>query len=158
MDLEQFYQRNYKIVFCYLYSLCQDLHTAEDLTSETFVRAIQKIDTFDETLKASTWLCAIGRNLYYNERKKLGRQTDLEQCILADTESAEDAFLRRETLALLVQLIGELEEPKRQVFLLRRQGLSFRQIGDALGKTETWARVTYFRVKEALLQRLEESK
>ena len=52
--------------------------------------------------------------------------------------------------------VEALEEPKRQVFLLRRQGMSFREIGDALGKTENWARVSYFRIKEAILQRMEE--
>ena len=45
MDIEQFYKDNYRLVYCYLFSLCRDQYTAEDLTSETFLRAIKKIDT-----------------------------------------------------------------------------------------------------------------
>ena len=156
MDIEQFYQQNYRIVFCYLFSLCQDLHTAEDLTSETFLRAIQKIDTYDDRIKASTWLCTIGRNLYRNELKRESRRTDLEKVIVSDPDSPEDALIRKEKIRLLVKAVEELEESKRQVFLLRRQGMSFREIADALGKTENWARVSYFRIKESILQRMEE--
>lgn len=156
MDIEQFYQQNYRIVFCYLFSLCQDLHTAEDLTSETFLRAIQKIDTYDDRIKASTWLCTIGRNLYRNELKRENRRTDLEKVIVSDPDSPEDALIRKEKIRLLVKAVEELEESKRQVFLLRRQGMSFREIADALGKTENWARVSYFRIKESILQRMEE--
>ena len=158
MDMEQFYQRNYRIVYCYLFSLCQDIHTAEDLTSETFLRAIQKIDSYDDRIKASTWLCTIGRNLYRTQLKRESRRTDLEKIILADPDSPEDALLRKEQIHLLVKAVEELEEIKRQVFLLRRQGMSFREIGDVLGRTENWARVSYFRIKEALLQRMEELK
>lgn len=157
MDIEQFYQSNYRIVYCYLFSLCQDIHTAEDLTSETFLRAIQKIDTYDDRIRASTWLCTIGRNLYRNALKRENRRTDLEQVILSNPDTPEDALLRKEKVSLLVKAVQELEEPKRQVFLLRQQGLSFREIGDALGKTETWARVSYFRIKESILQRMEEA-
>ena len=158
MDIEEFYRQNYRVVFCYLFSLCQDIHTAEDLTSETFLRAIQKIDTYDDQIKASTWLCTIGRNLYRNELKRESHRTDLEKVILSDPDSPEDALLRKEKLRLLVKAVNGLEEPKRQVFLLRQQGMSFREIADALGKTENWARVSYFRIKESILQRMEELK
>lgn len=158
MDIEEFYRQNYRIVFCYLFSLCQDIHTAEDLTSETFLRAIQKIDSYDDQIKASTWLCTIGRNLYRNELKRESHRTDLEKVILSDPNSPEDALLRKEKLRLLVKAVNGLEEPKRQVFLLRQQGMSFREIADALGKTENWARVSYFRIKESILQRMEELK
>ena len=156
MDIEQFYKTNYRIVFSYLYSLCQDVHTAEDLTSETFLRAIQRIDSYDDRIKASTWLCAIGRNLFRNELKKEIRRTDLEKFILTDPDSPEDILLQKEQIHLLAKHIEALEEWKRQVFLLRRQGMSYREIGDALGKSENWARVNYFRIKEAILHRMEE--
>ncbi len=157
MDIEQFYKSNYRVVYCYLFSLCRDRYTAEDLTSETFLRAIRKIDTYDDRMKPSTWLCTIGRNLYLNQVKKESRRTDLEKVILADPDSPEDVLIRKENIRQLVQIIEALEEPKRQLFLLRRQGLSYREIADIMGKTETWARVTYYRVKESVLQRMEEN-
>ncbi len=156
MSLEEFYTANYRIVFGYLFSLCQDKVLAEDLTSETFLRAMQKLDSYDGRVKASTWLCTIGRNLYLNETKKAARQAPLEEFILMDGISPEERLLQKERLRILIRLLGELEEPKRQLFLLRSQGLSFREMGEALGRTENWARVSYFRIKEALLQRLEE--
>ena len=117
---------------------------------------MQKLDTYDGRVKASTWLCTIGRNLYLNLRKKAARQVPLEEFILVDSISPEEQLLHKEKLRILLRLLGELEEQKRLLFLLRSQGLSFREIGEALGKTENWARVTYFRVKESLLQRMEE--
>lgn len=157
MDIEQFYRSNYRVVFCYLFSLCRDQYTAEDLTSETFLRAIQKINTYDDRVKPSTWLCTIGPNLYCNHLKKESRRTDLERVILSDPDSPEDVLIRKENIRLIVQIVEELEEPKQQVFLLRRQGLNYREIADIMGKTETWARVTYYRIKETILQRMEES-
>ena len=156
MSLEEFYSANYRIVYGYLFSLCQDKSLAEDLTSETFLRAIQKLDTYDGRVKASTWLCTIGRNLYLNLRTKAARQVPLEEFILVDSISPEERLLHKEKLRILLRLLGELEEQKRQLFLLRSQGLSFREMGEALGKSENWARVTYFRIKESLLQRMEE--
>ena len=156
MSLEEFYTANYRIVFGYLFSLCRDRELAEDLTSETFLRAIQSLNSFDGRVKASTWLCTIGRNLYLNHRKKAAREAPLEEFIRIEGISPEEQLLHREKLRLLIRLIGELEEPKRQLFLLRSQGLSFREMGEAMGKTENWARVSYFRVKEAILRRMEE--
>ena len=157
MNIENFYKENYSTVFGFLFSLCGDPHLAEDLTSETFLRAIQKIHTYDGRVKAATWLCTIGRNLYLNQVKKESRRTDLEKVILVDPDSPEDVLIRKENVRQMVQIIEELEEPKRQLFLLRRQGLGYREIADIMGKTETWARVTYYRVKESVLQRMEES-
>lgn len=157
MDIEQFYKANYRVVYCYLFSLCRDQYTAEDLTSETFLRAIKKIDTYDDRMRPSTWLCTIGRNLYLNQVKKESRRADLEKVILAELDSPEDVLIRKENVRQLVQIIEELEEPKRQLFLLRRQGLGYREIAEIMEKTETWARVTYYRVKESVLQRLEEN-
>lgn len=155
MNLEQFYKENYRIVFGYLYSLCGDLHMAEDLTSETFLKAIIKIGSYDGRVKASTWLCTIGRNLYLNEVKKRSRHVPLEGIPVMEGDSMEDTYVKREQAELVRKLILELEEPKNRVVIMRQQGLSFRDIGDALGKSENWARVTFYRAKEKILERLE---
>lgn len=155
MDIEAFYRENYHIVYGYLFSLCMDTHTAEDLTSETFLRAIQRLDSFDGKAKASTWLCTIGRNLFLNEVRKRDRHTVLEEHILIDPNDPESRFLQKEQLRGLTRLVEALEEPKRSVFLMRSQGIRFREIGGALGKSENWARVTYFRTKEQIMKELE---
>ena len=155
MDIEQFYKDNYRVVYCYLFALCRDQYTAEDLTSETFLRAIKKIDTYDDRMKPSTWLCTIGRNLYVNEAKKRSRYVPLEGTVKMEGDSMEEQYIKQEQAEKLRRLIGQLEDPKDRVVLMRQQGMSFREIGDALGKTENWARVTFYRAKEKILKEME---
>lgn len=155
MNLEQFYRENYHIVYGYLLSLCGTPALAEDLTSETFLRAIAKIGSYDGRVKPSTWLCAIGKNLYLNERKRLRRHVPLDSVVIAEEHSMEEKMIDKDTANQIQILAQALEEPKNQVFAMRLNGLSFREIGEALGKTENWARVTFFRAKNEILAELE---
>ena len=155
MNLEQFYRENYRIVFGYLYSLCGDREWTEDLTSETFLKAIVKIDSFDGRGQPSTWLCSIGRNLYLDDKKRRKRHVPLEEARLAEDDSMEQKIEDRLMSAKIAQISRELEEPKQQVFTMRLTGLSFREIGEAFGKSENWARVTFFRAKKEIIGRLE---
>ena len=155
MNLEQFYRDNYHIVFGYLLSLCGSRAMAEDLTSETFLKAISKVSSYDGSVKPSTWLCAIGKNLYLNERKRFRRHVTLDSVIIAEDDTMEERIIEKDTAKRIEQLSRKLEEPKNQVFAMRLNGLSFREIGEALGKTENWARVTFFRAKNEILERLE---
>lgn len=155
MDMERFYRENYNIVYGYLLSLCADVHLAEDLTSETFLRAILKIESYDGRVRASTWLCAIGRNLYFNERKKQKRRSRLEGVMSMEEYTMEEKLIQSQSAERIRAMVSRLEEPKRQVFLMRWQGMSFRDIGSALGKSENWARVTFFRAKERIMQQME---
>ena len=155
MNLEQFYRENYHIVFGYLLSLCGSKALAEDLTSETFLKAISKIGSYDGRVKPSTWLCAIGKNLYLNERKRVSRHVSLDSVVIAEEHNMEEKMIDKELAQRIAILSKKLEEPKNQVFTMRLNGLSFREIGDALGKTENWARVTFFRVKNEILAELE---
>lgn len=155
MNLEQFYKENYRIVYGYLYSLCGDTAWAEDLTSETFLKAILRIDSFDGVGKPSTWLCTIGRNLYLNEKKRRRRQVPLEEARMAEEQTMEEKIEDRLLSEKISRISRELKEPYRQVFTMRLTGLSFREIGEAIGKSENYARVTFFRAKNEILERLE---
>lgn len=156
MNLEQFYRENYRIVYGYLYSLCGEREWAEDLASETFLKAIIKIDSFDGRGRPSTWLCTIGRNLYLNEKKRRKRQVPLEQAKMTEDNSMEEIIEDKLLSEKISQISGELKEPYQQVFTMRLTGLSFREVGEAFGKSENWARVTFFRAKNEILERLEE--
>lgn len=155
MSLEQFYQENYRIVYGYLYSLCGSREWAEDLTSETFLKAIVKIDSFDGKGKTSTWLCTIGKNLYLNERKRHRRHVALDSVVIAEEGTMEEKYIEKQTAEAIRRLSKELDETKQQLFTMRLNGMSFRDIGAALGKSENWARVTFFRVRNEILDRLE---
>ena len=155
MNLEQFYMENYRIVYGYLLSLCGEPAWAEDLTSETFLKAISRIDSYDGGRKASTWLCTIGKNLYLDQRKRHKRHVPLDSVVLQEECNMEEKLIDSQQAALISQLARELGEPKQTVFLMRVNGSSFREIGDALGRTENWARVTFVRVRNEILDRLE---
>lgn len=155
MNLEQFYRDNYHIVYGYLLSLCGSKAIAEDLTSETFLKAISKIGSYDGRVKPSTWLCAIGKNLYINERKRFSRHVPLDSVTIAEEHTMEERIIEKDTAKRIGEISRKLEEPKNQVFAMRLNGLSFREIGEALGKTENWARVTFFRAKNEILAELE---
>lgn len=155
--LEEFYRENYPIVLGYLFSLCRNRTLAEDLTSETFLKAIQYIKRYDGTCKPCTWLCTIAKNLYFNERKRQNRYRDIEEAEPMETISLEDQFVTSEDLRWIFQNAKQLPQLHQQVFFMRISGLHFREIGDALGKTENWARVTFFRIKHQLLEGYDDS-
>ena len=153
--LEAFYRENYRIVYGYLLSLCGDPTQAEELTADTFCRAVEKVDTYDARFKPSTWLCTIARNLFLNECRRRKKLTDLEAAEYMAAPSAEAVVMEKETLEEIWRILQGSAYEHRQVFLMRLEGMSFGDIGLALGKTENWARVTYFRVKSKILQELE---
>lgn len=158
MNIEQFYRENYHIVFGYLLSLSGNKAIAEDLTSEVFLKAIIRIDSYDGRVKPSTWLCTIGKNLYLNERKRFQKHVPLDSVMLSEEKSMEDKIIDNDLAWQIEILSKELDPPKNEVFAMRLNGLSFREIGEALGKTENWARVTFFRAKNEILDRLEGEK
>lgn len=155
MTQEDIYQENYPIVYGYLLSLCGDIPLAEDLAAETFFKAFLHPRRYDGQCKLSTWLCTIGRNLYLNERKRQLRSRRLSPPPTAFPDP-EELLLEKEQISELYRAAQRLEAPSSQVFFMRLEGLSFRQIGEALGKTENWARVTFYRAKVKIQERTED--
>lgn len=156
MTQEDIYRENYPIVYGYLLSLCGDIPLAEDLAAETFFKAFLHPRRYGGQCKLSTWLCTIGRNLYINERKRQLRSRRLSPP--PDTApNPEELLLEKEQLAQLYRISQQLEPPYGQVFFMRLEGLSFRQIGEAMDKTENWARVTFYRAKVKIQERMEDS-
>ena len=155
MTQEDIYRENYSIVYGYLLSLCGDVPLAEDLAAETFFKAFLHPRRYDGRCKLSTWLCTIGKNLYINERKRQFRSRRLFPRPLAAPDP-EEVLLEKEQLTQLYRETQQLEPPYGQVFFMRMEGLSFRQIGEAMGKSENWARVTFFRAKVKIQERMED--
>lgn len=155
MNLEQFYMRNYPIVFGYLYSLSADRALAEDLTSETFLIAIRKSDDYDWNQKPVSLLCTIAKNLFLNEDRRRKHHVPLEHVTIPSGQDLETEFMEAQLAIQIQRLAGTLNENQQMVFSMRLTGLSFREIGEALGKSENWARVNYFRAKNEILKGLE---
>lgn len=144
----------------FLLSLTQDEETAEELTQETLYRAFLHIDRFREESSLYSWLCQIAKNLYLNERKKLVRRQASAAKPLLDGVKSEDwtqTLLRKEQAMLLHQVLHLLSEPYKEVFTLKVFGeLKFKEIANLFGKTESWAKMTFYRAKERIVKGMEE--
>jgi len=151
-DMDAIYRSHAQTVYKFLLAQCRDPDLAEELTQETFYRAVCSIDRFDGSCKLSVWLCQIAKHLWYQHLRKRQKETvPLETAPETPVPSAEDGVLDQEGRLTLLRQIHRLPESQREVIYLRAFGnLSFREIGDVLGKTENWARVTFYRTKEKL--------
>lgn len=151
-DMEQVYQTHAQTVYKFLLSQCHDADLAEELTQETFYQAVRSIHRFNGSCKMSVWLCQIAKHLWYQHLRKHRHEVPPEEdAFEIPLPSAEEDVLRRDSHLDLLKKIHHLPEPAREVVYLRAfGGLSFREIGDVLGRTETWARVTFYRGKERL--------
>jgi len=153
-DFEEIYRSYFADVYRYALALSRDAHTAEEVTQETFVRALTAIDSFRGECQVRVWLCQIARNQYLSlcrERKKFSAPPEE-----TGDGGIEEGFADRETARHLHVLLHSLPEPYKEVFSLRTFGeLPFTQIGELFGKTESWARVTYFRARQKLKEALE---
>lgn len=146
-EFEEVYGRYFKDVYRYSLSLCKSESIAEELTQETFFKALKSIDKFDGKCKLYVWLCQIAKNTYFSFQKKQQRidgDADMEQ--LPEAGGFEEKQLQKAEAFEIHKRLHSLEEPYKEVFSLHLFGeLSFAQISELFGKTESWARVTYHR-------------
>ena len=149
--IEKIYQQYAQTVYRYLLSLTRDADLAEELTQETFYQAIRSIDRFDGSCKLSTWLCAIAKNVLLTWNRKHPLQEELGEATGLTAASAESEVVDQQSRIELIRQMHALTEPGREVMYLRVfGGLSFAEIGEVHGKSENWARVTFYRAKEKL--------
>ena len=148
--MEEIYQKYAQTVYKFLLAKCGNEDLAEELTQETFYQAVRSIERFDGSCKVSVWLCQIAKHLWYQHLRK-GKRESGGAPPGAAGPSAEEGLLAREGQLDLLRQIHCLPEPQREVVYLRAfGGLSFREIGDVMDRTENWARVTFYRGKEKL--------
>ena len=154
-SMDEIYQQYARTVYRYLMSLTRDEALSEELTQETFYQAIRTVDRFDGSCAVSTWLCAIAKRVLVTHRRRHPDMEDVEEQIIPAASAEQDALANVGRVDLLRQ-VHALPEPGREVVYLRVFGdLSFREIGAILGRTENWARVTYYRAKETLRKEVE---
>ena len=153
-DIEQIYKEYFETVYKYLLCLTHNKDTAEELTQETFCKAVKSIDKFKGDCKISVWLCQIAKNLWYDEcrkNKKIHINEDAELEEIPDINSLEDIAISNNEKSILYKKLNQLDNQTRKVILLRITGdLSFKEIANILNKTENWARITFYRGKQKL--------
>ncbi|MEG0410311.1 MAG: sigma-70 family RNA polymerase sigma factor [Erysipelotrichaceae bacterium] len=145
---EEIYQSYAKLVYGFLLKKCHRHELAEDLTQETFVIALEKLDTYDHSCKISTWLCGIANNLLRQEFRK-EKEIELNEDIITENIDWDCVDILKK--------VHELSEPYREVMYLRlTANLSFSQIGEIMDKSENWARVTFYRGKTRIKEAIED--
>ena len=151
-NMDEIYEECFETVYKYLFCLTHNSDISEELTQETFYRAVKKIDTYNGKCKISVWLCQIAKHLWYNQCRKNKRIVDTDETFdIEDPQNLEEQFIAGEEKVLLYKKMQNLDEKTREVMYLRITGeLSFKEIGEILGKTENWARVPFYRGKSIL--------
>lgn len=155
-DFKEVYDLYFRDVYRYALSLCRNETIAEEITQETFYKALTKLDSFDGKCKVSVWLCQIAKNTYISMcRKDKHLNPNAVIDFSENNENFEDSFFDKETAFTIHKVLHMLNEPYKEVFSLRTFGeLSFKQIAELFGKTEAWARVTYHRARLKIKEEL----
>ena len=138
--------------------MCRDEHIAEEVTQETFLKALKAIDSFEGKCKMNVWLCQIAKNTFYTYQTKQGRMkvwTKLEEVTVASEFQPEEMLIHKEDALQIHKILHVMNEPYKEVFTLRVFGeLSFLEISQLFGKTESWSRVTFYRAKQKIQEKL----
>lgn len=156
---EKLYDTCYMQVYSYVMTLAKDQHKAQEITQETFFKAITAKQTFRGESECYSWLCAIAKNLFIDSTRKSSRYQDEPDETIADSGTdIEQGIIDSETSFRIHMLLHDMEDPYKEVFELRVFGeLSFAQISSIFRKTESWARVTFHRARLKLIERMKDN-
>ena len=150
-DIEKIYEEYFETVNKYLFCLTHNSDISEELTQETFCKAVKKINTYKGECKMSVWLCQIAKNLWYDQCRKNKKFVNTKESELLNMQvlsSLEEQVISNDEKIKLYKKMQKLDTQTREVMYLRITGeLSFKEIGIILNKTENWARVTFYRGK-----------
>ncbi len=153
-DMKKIYEEYFETVNKYLFCLTHNDYISEELTQETFYKAVKKIDTYKGDCKMSVWLCQIAKNLWYDQCRKNKKFVETKESDLLNVqalETIEERVISNDEKISLYKRMQNLDDRTREVMYLRLTGeLSFKEIGIIMNKTENWARVTFYRGKNLL--------
>ena len=138
-ELDKYYRENGRKVFLYLMTLCGNPDVAEELTQETFYRALNSIKRFKGDCSVYTWLCSIAHNVWLeeNRRKKRCMSEEISEFTEDKSPDPHDEAESSDGVMQLLKKIHSLPETEKEIILLRAtQELSFRDIGEIFGKSE----------------------
>lgn len=155
-EFESIYNQYFREVYSFVLFLSRDEKIAEEITQETFFKALKNIDKFNGKCKLNVWLCQIAKNTYFTYLDKQKR-FDTDDIPEENENSIEEIILNKEGTFRIHKVLRCLEEPYKEVFTLRVFGkLSFKQISELFERTESWARVTFHRAKRKIQDLLKE--
>jgi RNA polymerase sigma-70 factor (ECF subfamily) len=164
-NLKELYELYSGSVFNYLISISGNRELAEDLTGETFYRAMLAIDGFRGESSVKTWLIRIARNLYLRFMEREKRKVSLEnlhrqkRMLISDHSDPESQFLKQERARIISMALLSLSERDRTLLHLSiREEMSCKEIGEVLGFTVSTVKVRLYRARRRFIQALEREK
>jgi RNA polymerase sigma-70 factor (ECF subfamily) len=135
-------------------------HDIDELVQDTFVRAFNSIDGFRGDSSFRTWLLTIERRLMLDRRRSEKRRPDKVEIQEGDASTqfdALDGMVADEARKRLMEAVTKLSPTQREVFTLRvGEGMSYKEIADAVGTTEGAARVHYHNAMRAVKESLDD--
>lgn len=156
-EFERIYNEYFRGVYTFVLSLSRNEKIAEEITQETFFKALKGIDKFKGNCKINVWLCQIAKNTYFTYLDKQKRFETEDISKIVSESSIEEIMLNKEETFRIHKAIHFLDEPYKEVFMLRVFGeLSYNQISQLFEKTESWGRVTFYRAKQKIQDLLKE--
>ena len=158
IEFEEIYRRYFGDVYRYALKLSGSERDAEEITSDTFFKALRSLDGFRGDCELRVWLCRIAKNCFYDRLKKSERTETLDDALPLSADGPEAQELLHDVAERARTVLHGIAEPYREVFMWRVFAeLSFKQIGAIFGKSENWACVTYHRAKSLIRSKLEEN-
>ncbi len=152
------YKEHARSVYRFLLALTGDESMAEELLQETFYQAFLHIDQFEGRSSLYTWLCQIGKNAWLKECRRNNRyaETSWEDLKLTSKEPPpEEQYLQKDEYLRVRRAVLKLEEPYKNVIILHAYGgVKLKEIAEIYGKTESWARVTYYRARQQIVEEI----
>ena len=156
MNFEEIYEAYFKDVYLYTKSLVGDKNVAEEITQETFFKALKAFHQFDGKKDIRAWLFTIAKNTYFSQYKKQQRECHIEEISEQKDIQLVEHLMDEERALVIHRFLHAMKEPYKEVFSLRTFGeLSFEKIGQLFGKSDGWARVTYYRAKRKIVEYME---
>lgn len=157
-DFDQVFSDHYDFICKYLTKLSKDPLLAEELTQETFFRAYMNYNRLKDPEKISVWLCQIAKNCFFTWCKANRNSVALGEDLEDGGPDLADALIQKDLSRNAFARLHELEEPYKEVFMLSVfANLSLSEISALFEKSESWARVTFYRAKKKLLGKLREN-
>lgn len=151
-EIEKIYKEYSKQVYNFIFSISHNEDLSEEIVQETFYIAIKNINKFRGECKINVWLCQIAKRLLYKQMKKNNKNhIRFENLLDEDTKYVAQENEKIIEKDYLYSKIRKLDDLSQQIIFLRiSSDLSFKQIGEILGKTENYIRVRFYRIKEKL--------
>lgn len=153
---QRIYEENARKLYGFLFSLTGNKIVAEELLQETFFQALKSFDKFEGRCSVYTWLCQIGKNAWLKEVKRNKRYSEMEfndLDIWDNSPPLDELLIKKDEYMRARKALLNLEEPYRNVFILHAVSeVNLKEIASLYGKSESWARVTYYRARMKIVQ------